>query len=230
MNCRHKDFQSSALPTELPRLGIKNITFDPNGLATRKGADSNSPTYDSSTKTCSNVYCHSNGITADRGHDSTYTWATTVPFSNGVITYTTTPRWDTGKVTECTYCHNGLGNMTSPYQVSRPNTMAQGNYPASGAHQLGAHRSNNDFALSPPYATPIWDGVQCFWCHSTMATDEAAVNGPINQGTYGTSYHVDGQTFFKPLNISAGGTMANGVIHSSSQSHCSVGNKKCWGD
>ncbi len=206
----------------------KDINFDPNGLATRKGADSNTPTFDSNTKTCSNIYCHSNGVTADRGHDSVYTWSTnTPPF--GTITYTTTPSWETGEITSCNFCHNGLGNMVSPYQVSRPNTMIQGNYPASGQHQLSMHNSNSwDFSASP-YATPAWDGVQCFWCHSTAAIDVASINGPILQGTYGTNYHVDGETYFKPISISVGGTMANGLEYSNNgtQAHC-AGGKKCW--
>ena len=201
----------------------KDISFDPNGLATRKGADSNTPAYDTGTKTCSNVYCHSNGVTADRGTDGTYTWATSAP-PFGTSVYTTTPRWDTGKVTECTYCHNGLGNMTSPYQISRPNTMVQGNYPASGAHQNENHIDNDqDFDSSPYDINPKWDGVQCFWCHTNQAVDVASVNGPVLQGTYGSSHHVDGLTFFKPLNVSEGGTMANGLNRSG---HCN--SYKCW--
>lgn len=204
---------------------VKNITFDPNGLATRYGADSNTPMYDPETKTCSNVYCHSNGVTADRGTDGTFTWSTkTPPFDT--LEYTTTPNWDKGKVTACTFCHDGKGNMTSPYLIERPNTMTTNDYPESGSHRHQAHMSNNDLS-SATYATPIWDGVQCFWCHSTVAIDVTSQNGPINQGTYGTSNHVDGQTFFKPLNISAGGTMANGVTHSSSGSHCGA-SKTCW--
>ena len=206
----------------------KNITFDPNGLATRKGADSNTPAYDTGTKTCSNIYCHSNGVTADRGHDSTYTWGTNPPF--GTIVYTTTPRWDTGKITDCTYCHNGKGNMTDPYKVSRPNTMDTVNYPASGMHQLAFHMNNNqDFGSSPYDINPKWDGVQCFWCHTNQAVDVASINGPILQGTYSTNYHVDGETFFIPSNISEGGTMANGLNYSSNgtASHCG-NSKKCW--
>lgn len=202
---------------------VKNITFDPNGLATRWGADSVIPIYDPETKTCTNVYCHSNGVTADRGHDSTYTWSTnTPPF--GTLKYATTPRWDNGKITSCNSCHYAKGNMISPYLIERPNTMTTNDYPESGSHRLSYHMSNNDFSS---VATPVWDGVQCFWCHSSVAIDSTIINGPINQGTYGTSNHVDGQTFFKPLQISAGGTMANGINHSNSSSHCGA-SKKCW--
>lgn len=213
----------------------KDINFNLHGLATRKGADSNTPTFDPSTKTCSNIYCHSNGVTADRGTDGTYTWATTAP-PFGTIVYTTTPRWDTGKITACTYCHNGKGNMTSPYLISRPDTMVQGDYPASGQHQLSMHNSNSQDFSGVPYASPFWVGVQCFWCHnpSTASPNDSVmvIDGPILQGTYGTSKHVDGETFFKPRNISAGGTMANGLSYSGNgtEAHCGVGTHKCWGN
>ena len=204
----------------------KNVTFNPNGLATRNGADSNTPTWDSTTKTCSNVYCHSNGITADRGTDGTYTWGT-LPF--GTVSYQTTPSWTTGKIDDCVYCHNGKGNMTSPYKVEKANTMAQTNYPASGSHQMSAHRTNSQEFSATPYASPFWDGVQCFWCHSDQATNVTSIDGPIIQGTYGTAKHVDGATFFKPLNISAGGTMAEGLGYSSNgnAAHCANG-VSCW--
>ncbi len=219
--------------------GVKNVTFNLTSLITRNGNDSNSPTWDSKNKTCSNVYCHSNGRTAYRGQDPGYpnavgsmNWSATV--GKQIAVYATTPRWDNGKVTECTSCHNGLGNMTSPFLVSKPNSMKQSNYPESGQHQLLFHMTNNkDFSASP-YTTPQWDGVQCFWCHNTSTV--AAANDSVNiinnsnlQGTYGTNYHVDGQTFFKPLSISAGGTMANGSRYSGNgnAAHCGVG-KKCW--
>ena len=209
----------------------KDINFNPNGLAYRNGADSNTPDYDTGTKTCSNVYCHSNGVTADRGTDGTYTWGT-LPF--GTASYDTTPRWDTGKVTGCTYCHNGLGNMTSPYLIERPNTMTINDYPESGSHRNPNHYDNDrSFGNAPYNITPKWDGVQCFWCHnpSTASPSDSVsvIDNPILQGTYGSKYHVDGQTFFKPLNISAGGTMANGLNYSSNgtAAHCGAGSK-CW--
>lgn len=208
---------------------VKNVTFDPAGLATRKGSDSNTPTWDSNSKTCSNVYCHSNGVTADRGTDGTYTWGDTTALPFGTTVYAQTPRWDTGKITECAFCHNGIGNMTSPYFITKDIIMTAGKYPASGSHQLNAHMSNTkDFSLAP-YSTPYWSGVQCFWCHTASATDVTSVNGPILQGTYGTNYHIDGETFFKPLNVSAGGTMANGMSYSfnGAAAHCGDG-KKCW--
>ena len=194
----------------------------------RNGKDTNTPTWDEETMTCNNVYCHSNGVTADRGTDGTYTWSTsTPPFA--AVDYKITPSWSTGKIDSCVYCHNGKGNMTSPYTVDKTNTMTQGDYPASGSHQTGAHRSNSKEFAAAPYSSPFWDGVQCFWCHSDQATNVTSIDGPIKQGTYGTSNHVDGATFFKPLNISAGGTMAEGLGYSSNgtAAHCGNG-LKCW--
>lgn len=196
----------------------RNVDFDPNGLATRYGLDSITPVWDPETKTCSNVYCHSNGVSADRGSDGTYTWGT-APF--GTANYFTTPNWENGKITECTYCHNGLGNMTAPYLIEQPNTLQQANYPASGAHQNIFHMSNTTFS-SPAYTTPQWGSVQCFWCHTTEANNRARVNGPLHQGTYGTSYHADGETYFKPLPVFEGGTMAAGI----NTQHCTTAG--CW--
>jgi len=196
----------------------KNVDFDPNGLATRYGLDSITPVWDADTKTCSNVYCHSSGNSADRGTDGTNTWGT-APFATA--TYYTTPNWESGKITECTFCHNGLGNMESPYLIEQPHTMAQENYPASGQHQLAFHMSNTTFSTND-YTSPQWDGVQCFWCHTTKAMDIASINGSLPQGTYGTSYHADGETYFKPLTLPDGGTMAAGIDNE----HCT--NFSCW--
>lgn len=203
----------------------KNVTFDPNGLAFRNGLDTNTPTWDSATKTCSNVYCHSNGVTADRGTDGTYTWATgAAPFGSSV--YATTPSWDNGKIDNCVFCHNGKGNMTSPYTVERANSMTADNYPASGMHQYDPHMDNDkEFASAPYDVNPKWDGVQCFWCHNTNSeVTVASVNGANSQGTYGTTYHVDGKTFFKPTKTSEGGTMLEGY---GTNGHCG-GSLKCW--
>jgi len=68
-----------------------NINFDPNGLATRNGADGNTPSWSSGTKTCSNIYCHSDGRSAYRGTDGTYTWSGTIGSQSA--TYDT-PDWD----------------------------------------------------------------------------------------------------------------------------------------
>lgn len=205
-----------------------DVNFNLGSLATRNGSDGNLPVWNPETKTCSDVYCHSNGVTADRGTDGTYTWSlNSPPFGNMV--YATTPAWDKGEITGCESCHPGSGNMEEPYLIERPNTLTQLNYPATGQHRLLFHMSNNSEYASAPYDLPGWDGVQCFWCHSVNATDITSINGPTNQGTYGTEYHIDGATYFKPLNISNGGTIISGSRYSGngSEAHCGEG-KKCW--
>lgn len=211
------------------RNTVKNVVFSPIGLATRSGADSNVPVYDPSTKKCSDVYCHSNGASAHRGNDGDYTWSSSVE----TVVYKTTPNWETGKITECTFCHNGKGNMTPPYLINKSDTSTQaktqGNYPETGMHQLAMHTSNTQDFSKAPFTSPYWSGVQCFWCHNTQSGDSTIVNSSMLQGTYGTSYHLDGHTFFKPLNKNYGGTMANGLnyFESNISSHCS-GDMKCW--
>lgn len=215
----------------------KDISFDPNGRATRNGKDSNSPEYNPETKVCSNVYCHSNGVSADRGSGSiyneatdqttTYTWKQT-PFDS--VKYRTTPSWADGKIVVCASCHNGTGNMESPYFVSRENSSdtSATNYPATGSHQIEAHRTNTDFSGSP-FSSPYWGAVQCFWCHNTEGS--ASIDGPIRQGTYGSSFHIDGETYFNPLDVVNGGTMANGLSNSFYGGHCGFpgsGGRRCW--
>jgi predicted CxxxxCH...CXXCH cytochrome family protein len=196
--------------------GTANVSFDPNGLSRRNGLDANTPTWTSGTKTCTNIYCHSNGVTADRGSDGTYTWGN-LPF--GTVVYATTPSWASGVINTCTPCHAGLGNMVSPYTMSSPgyNTPR----PATGSHGTASHTDNDQ-----TFSGYGWTNVQCFWCHNANG---AAPNGVNFQGTYGTSFHVDGQTHFKPIWYSSGGTFANGHAYAGNgaQAHCGVG-KTCW--
>ncbi len=206
------------------RDGTAEVNFDPNGLARRNGADSNTPTWNSGAKTCNNIYCHSNGVTADRGSDGTYTWGS-LPF--GTVSYATTPAWDVGTINACSSCHPGAGNMTSPYTITQPGPITGiSNFPSTGAHrrwwQGGYVHEDNDQTFSS-YG---WNYVQCFWCHNA---DGADPNGTNYQGTYGTSFHVDGQTYFKPTHYSSGGTIANGHQYAAdgSQAHCAVG-RTCW--
>lgn len=206
--------------------GTTNVVFKPTGLARRNGLDSNTPTFNSTTKVCSNVYCHSDGRSAYRGTDGTNTWSTTI--GTQPATYATTPSWTTGTITTCTPCHTGSGNMTSPYTISSPG-LADPLPPATGSHQRGAHTSN-----SQELSGNGWTAVNCFWCHNV---NTGKSNTPMNQGTYGSTYHLDGQTFFSPLSVSAGGTMVGsnattgaGLFSYSktgSAAHCGAG-KKCW--
>jgi predicted CxxxxCH...CXXCH cytochrome family protein len=219
--CHYQYGQGGALePTH--GSGTVNVVFKPTGLARRNGLDSNTPSYNSTTKVCTNVYCHSDGRSAYRGTDGTYTWSATT--GSQPATYATTPSWTTGTITACTACHSGAGNMTSPYTIARAYVAVTP--PATGSHQRGAHTSNSQEFSAAPYLTPYWAGVQCFWCHDP---DGTSANGPKLQGTYGSAYHIDGLTYFKPLNYANGGTMANGLSYSSngSAAHCGAG-KKCW--
>ena len=195
------------------------VNFDPSGLARRNGNDGNTPTYAGSGGTCSNVYCHSNGVSADRATDGTYTWGG-LPF--GTVSYATTPAWTAGTITACTPCHAGVGNMTSPYTITPPGPLISSadDYPPTGEHRKGQHY---DLTQNISYSG---GQAQCFFCHNT---ESSTVDAPRFQGTYGTSLHVDGETHFSPVWLSNGGTMIDTWTYSydGSATHC--GNKKsCW--
>jgi len=185
------------------------VIFDPSGVGSANGS---SPTWNGST--CSNVYCHSNGVSADRGSEGVANWGL-VPMSANV--YNTTPDWSTGSITACNACHEGPATMPAG-----PNfTVQEGNntglvtlsseYPNTGAHgaNTGAHNSPDQLIIlveDGTYGDPLshsWPKVQCFWCHNN---DAGAASGvPKYQGTYGTSKHVDGKTWFYPAWYGYGG-------------------------
>jgi predicted CxxxxCH...CXXCH cytochrome family protein len=205
--------------------GTVDVVFDPSGLAFPFGADAGlTPTWNSGTKTCSNVYCHSDGRNAVRGTDGIDTWGGT---GSSPGTFATTPAWDVGSITDCYACHNGIGNMTSPFTITEPHFDTDP--PSTGKHTSAAHTGNSQ----------EWDGVisyasnstQCFWCHNTNGGNGT---GAVNQGTYGTYFHVDAQTYFKPRSVVDGGTMINAPGGGSfsysklgSATHCGQG-KQCW--
>ena len=205
--------------------GTINVAFNPTGLAKRNGSDANTPTWTAGTKLCSNIYCHSDGRTAIRGTDGVDTWSSTIGPQAAI--YATTPRWDTGTITACTPCHVAVGNMTSPYTITTPGPVTgTADVPATGSHQRGAHTSN-----SQELSGVAWANVNCFWCHNTQGGSSAS---PNMQGTYGTTFHVDGLTRFKPLSVVDGGTMVNNLSGGSfsysklgSAGHCGAG-KTCW--
>ncbi|NOQ24652.1 MAG: CxxxxCH/CxxCH domain-containing protein [Bacteroidales bacterium] len=221
--CHNQYGSGGALEATHPSGGSANVAIDPNGLATRNGADGNTPTWNGTT--CSNIYCHSTGNSANRGTDGTYTWGA-LPF--GTMTYATIPAWSSavGTINTCASCHTGKGNMTAPYTITEPGPLTStADYPATGSHgpNKGAHASNSQ-NLKDPATT--WAFVQCFWCHET---DGDSPTGAKLQGTYGTSLHVDGQTHFDPRWYSNGGTMVNTMTYSyeGSAAHCGAG-KTCW--
>lgn len=219
-----------------PSGGIGEVTFDLTSLANRFGADAAVPTFTAATHTCINIYCHSNGRSAYRGTDGTYTWSGTVgpqvPYYGGSLTTTptATPSWYTGKITTCAPCHVGKGNMTAPYTIVKGdanNKTASTDAPNTGSHRTNAHTSPGYITCT----TPVWPSTQCFWCHNSGLTTPTPNCGTNYQGTYGTSYHVDGLTRFTPQNVStpapAGGTMADNLGRSNAEGHCSNG-QKCW--
>ncbi|MEN8155438.1 MAG: CxxxxCH/CxxCH domain-containing protein [Bacteroidota bacterium] len=202
--------------------GTIDVNFDPGGMATRNGLDAITPVMNGDN-TCDNMYCHSDGRSAYRGMDDTYTWSGTTGSQPG--TYATTPAWGTGTITTCMPCHSGTGEMIDPYEIYTPG-LADPLPPATGSHRRGAHVSN-----SQELSGNGWDVVNCFFCHNTAGGDDGS---PILQGTYGTSFHVDGATYFDPRSFVDGGTLANSNTGGSysysllgSAGHCGDG-KTCW--
>lgn len=235
----HYTYGFGGLNEPIHGSGTANVNFDPAGLAKRFGLDANTPAWNSGAKTCSNVYCHSTGNTADRGTDGVDTWGAAYP---GNMVYHPTPSWATGTITSCgsetstdaNGCHNGPPYLsTAPYKITRPGpTLAMSvNYPTSGKHQSAAHESNSQNFSAAPYLSPFWATTQCFWCHDP---DGVSIDNDKTQGTYGTAFHADGQTYFKPRWYMNGGTMANWLSYSSepdppavNAQHCGAG-KTCW--
>ena len=198
-----------------PSGGNTNVVFNPNGLATRGGLDSNTPSYDPVTKTCDNIYCHSTGTTANRFSEGVAVWNSSSSTTTPV--YATTPAWDTGSITQCNACHEGPSTIPAGpnYTVQEGNNQglvtASGQYPNTGAHgsNTGAHNSPDQLIVlteDANYGTALshsWPFVQCFWCHNN---DPGAATGVAKkQGTYGTSKHVDGKTWFYPSWYGYGG-------------------------
>ena len=75
---------------------------------------------------------------------------------------------------------------------------------------------------------------QCFFCHNTESSASVAISDPRFQGTYGTAHHIDGATWFNPLQgfDVLSGTMVTPYSHAGdgSGSHCGkpTGAKNCW--
>jgi predicted CxxxxCH...CXXCH cytochrome family protein len=217
--------------------GVAEVNINPNGLATRGGLDANSPTYTAGTKTCTNMYCHSNGRSAYRGTDGTYTWSGTT--GSQTATYAPIPTWNSSTDVSCALgdpltgfaCHEGPPGVeaVTDYLIDATNhgSMINANdyFPKTGSHapNRGAHYSN-----SQNLSGNGWVQVQCFYCHETDDVLTPAPNKKY-QGTYGTPLHVDGQTHFDPRWHSNGGTIVNTMTYSyeGSAGHCGAG-KTCW--
>ena len=210
----------SGEPTH-PSGGAGEVAFNPTGLAKRNGSDAAVPAWTLATKTCSNIYCHSNGRTAYRGTDGTNTWGGGSVGPKPVI-YATAPNWATGKITTCVACHPGIGNMVAPYDITPTSGQitAATDYPISIGHGSNTSQHSGNGTLS------LWGAqVQCFFCHETDTRQTSSAGTTKKQGTYGTGFHVDGQTHFKIATFPAG-SGGIGVDRMTVGGHCA--GKSCW--
>ena len=188
--------------------GTKDVTFDSSSLAYHATYFAN-PAFDSGAQTCSGVYCHSNGTAYNRGTDGgdpvdggPISWfSTTLYTPKATPTGVTTPRWDTGSITTCVgVCHAGgadyVTGLGPDYFINDSSHGNATNFPVTymdtGSHTKNAHQSLSAGIIATPH---LWSGVQCFWCHET---DSNIVTADKRQGTYGTSYHVDGAVRYFP--------------------------------
>jgi predicted CxxxxCH...CXXCH cytochrome family protein len=226
-NTCHNGYGSGgSLESTHPSGGSANIAFDPGGMATRNGLDAITPIFNGD-KTCDNIYCHSNGKSADRGTDATNTWGDKsgpgLPFGGDPLSYETTPIWTTGSITACTACHGGISSLPPgpTYDITAGdgyNCTSIADMPNTGGHGpiTAQHASGNE---------ANWGAgtTQCFFCHDT--DDRTATGGVKKQGTYGTSFHVDGETHFK-IDFYPNGTGNVSIPRMEAGGHCS--GKNCW--
>jgi len=221
--------------------GDPDVIFDPTGLASRLGKDLTTadpittwggadPSWDSGTKTCSNIYCHSDGQSAYRGQDGTNVWDSTRNGPEEVAPTYTNQVW-TGSITTCDACHGGKGNMTAPYTIdtNSPDAHLILDFDGVQTPTSGLHTHTAMFGDSQDTSGPTGAGaVQCYLCHNTNG---AANSGTNYQGTYGSPLkkHVDGETYFIMKIYAEGGTWAdwNGTAGNGYLDHCiSKGNWK----
>ncbi|WP_304504274.1 cytochrome c3 family protein [Aestuariivivens sp. NBU2969] len=223
--------------------GTVDVVFNPTGLASRFGLDAATPTWDSGTKTCSNIYCHSNGRSAFRGdingsgNETTLnTWSGDAGVPMTPIYVNPTPRWDTGTIPKgialnegCDYCHPSVGgrrgvpivgNFNPPYTITASTVPVEINNPNTGAHTAtGAHEGNSnhytDNDVQPWNGTGYDDGWPDVQCFWCHNVDTNNVNPTDTklQGTYGTPYHVDGKTWFNPYNFDPNNPTTNPIGH-----------------
>ncbi|MFC2116097.1 hypothetical protein ACFLTU_06460 [Bacteroidota bacterium] len=237
-------------------LARANVNLDLAGLATRNGQDIGldnyvAPGYDAPTYTCTNIYCHSNGRSAYRGTNggaNLYdTWSSQIGYEAGTLVYRTIPAWNSSTDVSCGKnpisgftCHEGPSSIESVSgylinDVDHRFNMESGNaakdyYPSTGSHgpNRGAHASNSQNLKPGGDNSTEWGAVQCFWCHNT---DNTIANGPKYQGTYGTSFHADGETYFIDARwFSNGGSLIDPITYSfeGSATHCGQSSNSCW--
>ena len=224
--CHYQYGSGGDLEGSHPSGGAANVAFDPSGLVYRNGADSNTPSYNGD-KTCGNIYCHSDGKSAYRGTDGVLIWGARPP---DLPIYTLTPPWNSivGTISSCDACHSGVGNMTGDYTITTPGP-ADPEPPNYGGHRRTPHKDNDQ-----ELEDSGWTQVNCFWCHNANNGDYGDNGSPVYQGTYGTSWHVDGATYFDPRSFVDGGTIVNNPSGGSfsysylgTEAHCG-GKQSCW--
>lgn len=168
------------------------LRTDNDALATGYGQNSgNLPSFNPSNGSCSSVYCHSSGVTKQRG--GSYGEANIGSPPSGNLTYNI-PTW--GGSIQCGDCHAGkpLGQITS-----------QNDYPDTGKHRFLSHMMD---WLGWPGSQ---GSTQCFWCHGGATTQ---------QGTYGGSQHANGELNFHPYRDDSGGTVWGSTGKSYQDGHC----------
>jgi predicted CxxxxCH...CXXCH cytochrome family protein len=146
--------------------------------------------YDPNTKTCSGVYCHSNG--AVNGADA----------SN--LVYKSTPAWYTGTfdANKCGSCHDNL-----PQYAGQSHYTATGFMGKEGGHLVGIHFDNiyngSNGLLAAGAADPSSHGdpatsttMTCYLCH----------NGEVSSTTIDTYANNLGSSSMKCANCHTSGT------------------------
>lgn len=196
------------------------LSFDPGGLATRLGQDSNTPFYNAALQTCDQIYCHSDGVSAQTSGDY-----------NGIILYLTAPNspptqsnfstvtW--GGTVQCGQCHLGADPVAD--NICSPSPSSDCDFPDTGRHREPGnwHRDGDYEALDMTSPPGNYWVTQCFWCHNTN-------NDTDHQGTYNTPYHVDGSVYFYPRFVNNGGTMWGG-LEPTRNTHCGgPSGSNCW--
>jgi predicted CxxxxCH...CXXCH cytochrome family protein len=167
--------------------GTVDVVFNPTGLASRFGQDITlgfgTPTWNSGTKTCSNIYCHSNGFSSYRGSvDGSNSTGTGIDWSGTkgpqTPTYVTTPPWtgtlnkNPGVGTGCDTCHPGptsgggsgpvVGIFTPPYLITA-STAPQTRRPNTREHNKGAHSGNSEWFYDNPTDPKAGTAVSSGW-------------------------------------------------------------------
>lgn len=240
-NCHYNGTLAGSHNTSTPTFS--SVFLETAGSVGAVAGHTNVPAdYNTTTKTCDNVYCHSNG--APR---------------NGTITWkTSTPSWENGKdkiqgsASECTSCHeNGATlNTNAHYKhvtsvgikcsvchsatVNAAGAIIDRTKHANGVKDVVSNASNtfnpvdasctNSCHMS---STPVWTGtVTCGSCHAVPETNGAhnthltAANGPLLGTAQSACYNCH--------DTNGNGKHANGVFDLKTCTPCHPGATPTW--